>query len=423
MSHSKHIASLQRRNFLKMIGKAGLSVPLLQASSLGAGMLLSRQAMANEASPRKVIFVYIPDGTPNGASNSFLPDQNLNLKVCSAPLEDVKNECVFCKGVEIIGGGGHSGAQRVLGAFAKDVNVSIDLALEETVGAVSPVASLRLGVRTRNLNPISARSFTPSTDFQDNPQAAFERLFGGAVDASPIGLKRDKKIQEFNLAALEKIKTKLGSYELQRLKQHQAAIEKMQTELNKAATGLVPLGCSNPVYNPGNLSDEQVDSEFTNLFALQTENAILALKCNITRVVTLQMGSDAADFTATGFSEQYHSAIHGGSFDNYAAYRAYFTERVAHLIKRLQEEPDPDGGKLIDSTLVVQVTDMGDGSAHTADDAAFMLAGGGSAVNRGTIVDVPNHHRLLDTVAQYMGVYNEIGKYDPDGLPVSEILA
>jgi hypothetical protein len=421
MSHTKDVASPQRRNFLKFIGKMGLSVPLLQASSLGAGMLLTRQAMADENSLRKVIFIYIPDGTPNGASNSFLPDENLELKVCSAPLEDVKNECVFFKDVEIIGGGGHSGAQRVLGAFAKGVSGSIDLALEETVGAVSPVASLRLGVRTRNLNPISGRSFSGSTDFQDNPQAAFERLFGGSVDPSPIGLKRDKKLQELNLAALEAIKTKLGSYELQRLEQHQAAIEKMQADLNNSATDLVPMGCSNPVYNPDNLSDEQVDSEFTNLFALQTENAILALKCNITRVVTLQMGSDAADFSVTGFSEQYHSAIHGGSFDNYAAYRAYFTERVAHLIRRLKEEDDPAGGKLIDSTLVVQVTDMGDGSSHTATDAAFMFAGGGSAVNRGSIVSVPNHFRLLDTVAQYMGVYGVIGGYDSNG-PASGIL-
>ncbi|MEJ2427077.1 MAG: DUF1552 domain-containing protein, partial [Candidatus Thiodiazotropha sp.] len=163
MSHTKDVASPQRRNFLKFIGKIGLSMPLLQASSLGAGMLLSRQALSAGNSLRKVIFIYIPDGTPNGASYSFLPDENMELKVCSAPLEDVKNECVFFKDVEIIGGGGHSGAQRVLGAFAKGVSGSIDLALEETVGAVSPVASLRLGVRTRNLNPISGRSFSGST--------------------------------------------------------------------------------------------------------------------------------------------------------------------------------------------------------------------------------------------------------------------
>ena len=195
----------------------------------------------------------------------------------------------------------------------------------------------------------------------------------------------------------------------------------MQADLNNTATGLVPMGCSNPVYNPDNLSDEQVDSEFTNLFALQTENAILALKCDITRIVTIQMGSDSADFSVTGFSDQYHSAVHSGNLDYYAAYRAYFTERVAHLIRRLREEDDPAGGKLIDSTLVVQVTDMGDGSAHTATDAAYMFAGGGSAVNRGNIVSVPNNFRLLDTVAQYMGVYGVISGYDPNG-PASGIL-
>lgn len=64
MSHAKHVVSAQRRNFLKLIGKAGLSLPLLQASSLGAGLLLSRQTLASGNSLRKVIFVYIPDGTP-----------------------------------------------------------------------------------------------------------------------------------------------------------------------------------------------------------------------------------------------------------------------------------------------------------------------------------------------------------------------
>ena len=98
-----------------------------------------------------------------------------------------------------------------------------------------------------------------------------------------------------------------------------------------------------------------------------------------------------------------------------SSYRRYFSERVAYLIQRLKDTDDPAGGKLIDSTLVVQVTDMGDGSSHTGEDAAYMFAGGGSAVKKGQIVTASNHHRLLDTVAQYMGVQGVIPNYDPNG--------
>ncbi|WP_019603563.1 DUF1552 domain-containing protein [Teredinibacter turnerae] len=421
MSHAKETALLKRREFLKFIGKAGLSLPVLQASGLGAGLLLGRQAMAAAVDMRRVIFLYVPDGTPLAASYSYTPSDDLTLKTCSAPLEDVKNHCVFLRDVEIVGGGGHGLTQRVLGAFADGVTGTIDLALGETVGSTSPVASLRLGIRTRGLDPISARGFAAVTDYQDNPQTAFEKLFGGAIDASPIGAKRDKKMLEINREALDKIKTRLGNYELHRLEEHREAIAKLQSDIDAASQGSAPAGCSDPLFNPQGLSAQQVDTEFTNLFALQSENAILALKCNLTRVVTMQLGTHQSDFAVTGLSGDYHTSIHSGNLDYYASYRTYFSERVAHLIRRLAEEDDPAGGKMIDSTLVVQVTDMADGNAHTGSDAPYMLAGGGSAVNRGRVISVGNHHQLLDTAAEYMGVYGNIGGYAPAG-PASNIL-
>ena len=424
MNREQKAALLQRRQFLKFIAGAGVALPVLQSTSLGAGLLLSRQAQAAGEPLKKVIFIYIPDGTPGGASHSYLPDQEFNMNTCSAPLENVKNECVFFQDVDIVGGGGHGLAQRVLGAFADGVSGSIDLALDSTVGATSPISSLRLGVRTRNMDPISARGFSTVTDYQDNPQTAFEKLFGGAIDTSSIGSRRLRKRLEVQQAALDALTSKLGNYERDRLEQHRAGIEKLQPDIANAASASTPAGCSAPVFNPGGLSAELVDTEFTNLFDLQVENALMALKCNITRVVTLQLGTHQSDFGVTGLSGDYHTSIHSGDESYYASYRTYFSQRVAHLISRLKEADDPDGGKLIDSTLVVQVTDMGDGNAHSGGDAAYMFAGGGTAVNRGSVVSVGaagNHHQLLDTVAEYMGVYGTIAPYSEDG-PASGIL-
>ena len=428
MSYAKSYANLQRRRFLKFIGQAGVALPVLQATGLGAGLMLSRQALAADVSQRRVIFIYVPDGTPKGASETFLPTADLGLKLCSAPLEAVKDECIFfhkpgdtSKGIDIVGGGGHGLTQRVLGAFANGVSGTLDLALEETAGATSPIASLRLGVRTRNLDPISARSYAGVTDYMDNPATAFQRLFGGSTDYSSIGSRREKQRHAMNEAALTALKSRLGSYELHKLEQHQEAINKLKQAVDNSSGDSAPAGCSNPLYNPTNVSDKQIDSEFTNLFNLQVENALMALKCNLTRIVTMQLGTHQADFGVTGLTGDYHSSVHSGNFDYYVEYRTYFSERVAHLIQRLKDEDDPAGGKLIDSTLLVQITDMGNGDSHTGDDAAFLFAGGGSVTNKGRLLPASNHHRLLDTVAQYMGVSGSIAGYDSAG-PVSGVL-
>lgn len=411
--YEDQMAFNQRRNFLKFMGKAGVSLPVLQASALGAGMMLTRQAEAAGNALRKVIFVYIPDGTPKGASHSFTPDAALTLKACSKPFESVKNECVFLDGMTIDGGGGHGNSQRVLGAFASGVRGSIDLALGDTIGATSPVASLRMGVRTRGVEPISARGFAIATDTQDNPEAVFDRLFGGAVDTNPIGIKREKKILEMNESALNKLKNKLGTYELRRLEQHQDAISKLKGDIERAANAEVVPGCDNPTFNPDNLKTEQLDQYFGSLFDLQVENIVLALKCNITRVGVIQMGTHQAEFNVDRTFDvvgDYHGSVHSGNEKFYTDYRAYFSELVARLIKRLQETDDASGGKLIDNTLVVQITDMGDGDAHTDTNAPFMLAGGGSAINRGSLVAGANHHRLLDTAVRFMGA--DLSPYD-----------
>ncbi|MEJ2682409.1 MAG: DUF1552 domain-containing protein [Gammaproteobacteria bacterium] len=418
-----HAADMQRRDFLKFLGKAGLSLPVIRASVLGAGALLGQYAQAAGLASRRVIFVFVPGGTPQQSARSYTPTANLTLNRCSAPLEAVKRECVFFSGVEIVGGGGHGLTQRVLGAFADGVRGTLDLALGEVVGAISPVSSLRLGVRTRGLEPISARGYSQVTDYQDNPETVFNRLFGGNIDVSQIGIRRDRKVLEMNQIALDQIKSKLGSYALDRLQQHESAIAKLQADINNVdinnvdinneSTSIIPQRLT---FNPGGLSTEQADSKFTSLFALQAENAVLALQTNITRIVTIQLGTHQSDFSGTGMEGDYHGAIHGGSLERYQTYRAYFTERVAYLINRLANTTDPaTGERMLDSTLVVQVTDMGDGNAHTGSDAPFMFAGGGSAVNRGNVISAPNHHRLLDTVAEYMGAYGTIGAYDANG--------
>jgi hypothetical protein len=131
-----------------------------------------------------------------------------------------------------------------------------------------------------------------------------------------------------------------------------------------------------------------------------------------------------------------HASVHSGAFGHFLAdgvtpdggfhfanYRIALTEKLTYLINKLKTTDDGYGGKMIDSTLLVHVTDMSDGMNHEGDDAPFMLAGGGSAIKRGQVVSTAgaSHYRLLDTTALYMGVSGSIKAYDGAG-PLSGIL-
>lgn len=435
MKPEDQFAFQQRRSFLKFIAKAGVALPILQASSIGTGLMLARQAEAAGSSLRKIIFLHIPEGTPNRAAATFTPDANLTLKTCSKPLETVKSDCVFFDQMDVEGGGGHGNMHRVLGAFQQTgftagSTTTIDLALADTIGATSPVSALLLGVRTGNKDTISARNtYTLNYSFQDNPKAAFDRLFGGAIDASPIGNKRDKKIQDANLIALTQLKTKLGSYELARLEEHEAAINKLKNDIDGAASAGAIAGCTSPLFNPQGLSTGLTDAEFHDIFALQTDNLLLAMHCNLTRVGVLQLGDTQAAFNIPGVPNvpssiaDLHGTVHSGTVSYFEEYRTALTQKVTYLINKLKTTDDGFGGKMIDSTLLVHITDMSNGMNHEGNDAPFFLAGGGAGVKKGQVISMGNatHHRLLDTAAQYMGVYGNIKPYDKAG-PISGIL-
>jgi len=51
--------------------------------------------------------------------------------------------------------------------------------------------------------------------------------------------------------------------------------------------------------------------------------------------------------------------------------------RLAYLVKRLAETPEPGGeGKMLDHTVVIWLNELGKGNTHTLDDIPFVLIGG-----------------------------------------------
>lgn len=418
MSKNKFMINADRRRFLKTAAHAGLSTAFLHASTLATGMMLGRSAHAMTGI-NKVVCVYVPGGAPTQGGNSlFVPSSNLVLPAASAPFESVKDECVFFSDAAVTGGGGHGFTSKTLGASVH--SNTYDVELERTLGANSPFPSLLLGVQSNDGNHGSAtRKDNREVTYQDNPIATFNRLFNGNVSVGSIDSQRSQSVLDIQKAEIVELQKVLGSAEKERLDEHLTAIEKMQERLQSQADQNAIAACSSPVWNTGNFNYNANDkTQFTTLSNLQSDLAVLALRCNYTRVVSIMLSNHQSDHSVPqlNWSDTYHQSIHGGSVATYTETRAYLSSRVAYLIEQLKAATDEFGNSLLDSTLVVQVTDMGDGNAHSSTNAPMLLAGGGAAIQRGQLANCGNHVNIFDTMTEAMGLTGLVPQYGSGAL-------
>lgn len=421
MNDFKKMADEHRRNFLKFVAKTGISIPALQASTLAMGVMSSRFAEAQTSSNKvkRVVFVFIPGGTPGHARATFTPTVGSNgaltMKACSQPMDAHKQNCIFVDNAAIVSGttpaGGHGLTFRVLGAFNGNGTTVDNVLAQSVIGASSRFGSLRLGVisnsatgATLDCSISSVNTWTQST-YVSNPRTVFNSLFTGGASTGSTAQQQQLKIYDVNLAALNKIRTQLSVEEQLRVDENIAAIQKLKNDLNNSTT-TTGGACTNPAWDNfgATEADPMVGAHFSQLFDQQARNAALAMACNLTKVVSIQMGTDGGNFAATGFTDTYHGSIHVGQDAPFIAQRAYLQGRVASLINILKTTPDETGAPLFNSTLIVQLSDMGNGQVHLGEDAPLLLASGSSAFRGGRVVGGSMHTQLLDNAAQAIGL-------------------
>jgi hypothetical protein len=300
--------------------------------------------------------------------------------------------------------------------------MTLDIYMARTLGQVSPFSQLQLGVISNGYGSISRYNWNEPA-YEDSPFNAFDRLFGaGVATTEDLATRKKRSVLDSNLAALTQMRSRLGSFEKARLDEHTAAVQRIEARLTAAAESAGEGGaCASPIFNSAGFSgDTSSDVNFDAIADLQIDLTTLALQCDLTRVVSLMFGNHQSDFTVpeADIDTNYHQSIHGRPMADYIAYRVYFTEKLRDLIQSLANTEDMDGNSLLDNTLVLQVSDMGDGRSHAGDNVPYMLAGGGGGVlttGRSLTLDGVSHNTILDTVAQAAGVDVSSADYEQYG--------
>ena len=115
----------------------------------------------------------------------------------------------------------------------------------------------------------------------------------------------------------------------------------------------------------------------------------LAFASDLTRVFSFKLGRDASNRTypESGFKGAFHSSSHHGEREEriveFATINTYHVSMIPYFLEKLKNTPDGEG-TLLDNTLVLYGSPMGDSNLHNLKRVPFFLAGhAGGAIKGG----------------------------------------
>ncbi len=403
MKSASDLIDKERRSFLEFLGKAGVGTAVCRAVPLIGGLMATRRARA-QSSARRVVFVYAGNGAPNGL---WLPSGS-RLNRATQAYEGLQSICNF-REVEVINSG-HGLSRKCLGALRWDTNWTgdtIDQQIASVLGTSTPYPSYALGVET-NPQELIGRKGGAIVPAQDNPAAAYRQLFSGNQQPQGDGNSQKRSMLDQHRQDITRMKNRLGSFERETLDKHETAIREIESRLESSSSPSSS-SCSSPSWNSnGYPTSNSPNVPFGHKAELQSDIIVRALQCGLTNVMTLQLGWDQGLWYAhnTQYKGDHHGSCHAASAQENAEMTNYMSGSVAYLIRRLMNENDPSqpGSRMIDSTVVVQVTDMGNGQDHSPGNGPNMVATRMPSFRRGTVRSGGNNYNVLEAVVEGLGL-------------------
>jgi hypothetical protein len=415
---SRRPLRLSRRMLLRGAGCA-LGLPWLQA--------MAPRAAAAAVMPARALFLYFPSGYTAGTwPTSAASGGAFTLPALASALQPWSKKLTLVTGLanhpaSLFGndaGGLHArgtGCSLVCQPLRKDGfagdGVSVDQIIARQLGADSCLSSLVLGVpneRTPNFaeegyssvyyNNVSFAGPRSPVHKVTNPADLYLRLttcpaFGGQpapkrarFEQAVMGAVKDQATHLMNCA---------GQADRIRLEEYFTAVAELERRFlpsNAAAAN----GASCPRRGPPNpVAGTTLAEGATAMMDL----AVLAFQCGLTRVGTLMMDGAFSrrnfglpDIGGVNYIHGLsHGEIGGEAVDNprWQRITSHYFQLFATFLAKLDAVPDGTGTTLLDNTLVIIGSELGDGNRHLYTDLPFLVAGGGGRLQLGRHIAAP----------------------------------
>lgn len=419
-----------RRTLLRGAG-ATLALPWLEA--------LPRAAAAGvDAPPVRAIFISNNLGI---LPKPFFPKtagHGYELSPYLARLADHRGDFTVISGLSHPSvRGGHSTENCFLTAARNPTasgfrnTISLDQFAAERIGHLTRFSTLNLGVNIDRAN----RSLAWTRDGclippEDRPSRLFEKLFVTGSPAEVAVRRRQLRERESILDALgddaRRLEKRVSMADRHRLDQYLTSVRELEERLQVAGAWEERPKPQPPTAKPADITDR---AQIFAGFEAMLDMARLAIETDSTRLVTLMVDAFAtpafrlADERTT--TDGYHSlSHHGQSAEKLAQLEAadhWQMDLLATLLAKLAERREGDG-RLLDRTIVLYGSNLGDANTHDNTNLPILVAGG--SFRHGSHLAFPHDDNqplsnLFVSVLQRMGI--EAGAFGSSTGPLTDL--
>ena len=420
-THFKSSVNCSRRPFLKGVG-VSLALPWLEAMASESDRNLSD----NAESPRRMLLISNNLGV---LPKPFFPQSagaDYELSPYLSGLADSRNDFTVISGLSHPDvAGGHSTENCFLTAARGPTrsgfrnSISLDQYAAEALGPVTRFPTLNLGVNidkaNRSLSWTRDGSLLPA---EDSAPSLFRRMFvqGKSADVARQIQRLDERgsILDTLRDDARQLESRLSHNDRARLDQYFTSVRDVEQRLHSAREWeLRPKPVTSQI-PPEEITDKKL---FFAKFELMLSMAQLALESDSTRVVTLMVDAFATPVFELHKDQQttdgYHNlSHHGQSAEKVAQLEDADRQQMSLLRNVLQNFADKQHGeqRLLDSTMVLYGSNMGDSNTHDNTNLPILLAGGGFRHGQHLVFDRENNtplSNLFVSMLQRLGVKSD----------------
>lgn len=387
-----------------------MALPYLESLARAGGVNPSVAAPAGAGGglPRRMAFVYVPNGvnmadwTPKGLGTDF------QLPHILEPLEPVRSDVMVLSGLTHDkarpngdGAGDHARASatfltamqaRKTAGVDIRVGVSVDQVVAQKVGDQTPFRSLELGCDRGQSSGscdsgyscayqfnIAWRTPTAPMPPETKPRQAFDRLFssGDPKESAEVRTRRReyrRSVLDFVLEDARQLGSKLGRTDQRKLDEYFSSVRDLERRIENAERVTAQL--------PPDSFPEGTPSNYQEHLKLMYDLMVLAFQTDTTRVASFIAAHDGSNrpYPFIGVTDGHHDLSHHGNDEDkkkkIAKINRFHMEQFAYFLKRLRETREGEGS-LMDNCMIVYGSGIADGNAHAHNDLPVLLCGGG----------------------------------------------
>ena len=395
--------ALPRRTFLRTVG-ATMALPMLDAM-VPAATAASKTPLGQA---KRLGFVFMPMGCDESRWTPGSEGDLSQLSPILQSLEPVKDQLSVLTNMELANAypGSHATSNSSFLSAAKArhtegndyyLGTTVDQVAAKQLGQHTQLPSLELSMDLMQTvgqcdngyacvyqNNLSWSTPTTPLPAEAHPRMVFESLFGdgGSAQERQAALKERASLLDAFRQDVARLKRDLGAADRARMDDYLETIREVERRIQQAeaSVGDHPLpDLDRPIGVPAAYADHA-----RLMFDLQC----LAYQGDVTRVITFQLARETSNRTypEIGVPDPHHPLSHHGNDPDKIARMAkinqFHVSLFSEYVQKLKATPDGDGS-LLDSTLLLYGSGIGNPNIHDHTNLPTLVAGGAATGMRG----------------------------------------